>query len=235
MAAQPMYQQIAEKLRAQIESGELEPGDQLPAELELRDRYASSRNTIRDAIKQLTSQGFVETRPGQGTFVSEASRYYCDQSVSILKVEVQITPAEVSRSLRAAPDTQVVSRHEMRYGDGIPWSLQTSFYSMDFTTSRLLMAASNEDGTVSYLDDSIGVRQVGCRDWIAARVPDTNEQEFFGLANDATVFEMFRAGRDETRTPPRVTATVFPTDRKQLIVNIGDVPGPGYVDPGESA
>ena len=35
MAQQPMYQQIAEKLRAQIESGELAPGDQLPTELEL--------------------------------------------------------------------------------------------------------------------------------------------------------------------------------------------------------
>ena len=70
MAARPMYQQIAEDLQAQIESGLLEPGAQLPTEFELRDRYNSSRNTIRDAIKRLTSQGLVETRPGQGTFVT---------------------------------------------------------------------------------------------------------------------------------------------------------------------
>ena len=70
MAQQPMYQQIAEKLRARIEAGELAPGAQLPTELELRDQYSSSRNTIRDAIKRLTSQGLVETRPGQGTFVT---------------------------------------------------------------------------------------------------------------------------------------------------------------------
>ena len=69
MVQQPMYQQIAEKLRARIEAGELAPGAQLPTELELRDQY-SSRNTIRDAIKRLTSQGLVETRPGQGTFVT---------------------------------------------------------------------------------------------------------------------------------------------------------------------
>ena len=70
MAQQPMHQQISEDLRAQIESGELAPGDQLPTELELRDQYSSSRNTIRDAIKRLTSQGLVKTRPGQGTFVT---------------------------------------------------------------------------------------------------------------------------------------------------------------------
>src|ERR1700739_1481239 len=72
MAQRPMYQQIAEDLRAQIESGTLAPGAQLPTELELRDRYSSSRNTIRDAIKRLTSQGLVETRPRQGTFVTRS-------------------------------------------------------------------------------------------------------------------------------------------------------------------
>jgi GntR family transcriptional regulator len=67
--ANPLYRQIAEQLRAQINSGELAPGGQLPTELELRERYSASRNTVRDAIKWLTSLGLVETRPGQGTFV----------------------------------------------------------------------------------------------------------------------------------------------------------------------
>ena len=65
----PMYRQIAEDLRRQIESGELSPGSQLPTEIELREKYNASRNTIRDAIKWLTTRGLVETRPGQGTFV----------------------------------------------------------------------------------------------------------------------------------------------------------------------
>src|ERR1700755_1377062 len=80
MAQQAMYQENAEKPRAQIEHGELPAGDQLPTELELRDRYSSSRNTIRDAIKRLTSQGLVETRPGQGTFVTRR----VDPFVSVL-------------------------------------------------------------------------------------------------------------------------------------------------------
>ena len=67
--ANPMYRQIAEDLRGQIESGGLEPGQQLRTELELREGYDASRNTVRDAIKWLTNLGLVETRPGQGTFV----------------------------------------------------------------------------------------------------------------------------------------------------------------------
>src|SRR6202451_2789265 len=65
----PMYRQIAEDLREQIESRGLAPGEQLRTELELREHYGASRNTVRDAIKWLTNLGLVETRPGQGTFV----------------------------------------------------------------------------------------------------------------------------------------------------------------------
>ena len=67
---QPMYQQIADDLRRQIESGTLKPGEQLPTEILLREQYKASRNTIRDAIKRLTSLGLVATRPGAGTYVT---------------------------------------------------------------------------------------------------------------------------------------------------------------------
>ena len=69
--ADPMYRQIADDLRRQIEAGELLPGAQLRTELELREKYDASRNTVRDAIKWLITRGLVETRPGQGTFVFE--------------------------------------------------------------------------------------------------------------------------------------------------------------------
>jgi GntR family transcriptional regulator len=254
-----MYQQIAEDLRAQIESGVLAPGAQLPTELELRDRYDSSRNTIRDAIKRLTSQGLVETRPGQGTFVtrqidpfvtvlsgdprksgslegsitylSEVNKSHRQPMVAMPRVEIQVPSNEVRRRLRVPATTQVVSRHESRFIDGIPWSLQTSFYPMDFITkgaTRLLMAEDIPEGAVFYLSEAIGVNQAGYRDWITARVPDSNEQSFFGLAHDATVFEIFRTGFDQTGTPLRVTVTVCPADRNQFIVNAGNVPDPQY-------
>src|SRR6266536_3441103 len=70
--ATPMYRQIAEDLRQRVESGELAPGDQLPTELELREQYDNaSRNTIRDAIRWLTTRQLVVTQPGRGTFVVE--------------------------------------------------------------------------------------------------------------------------------------------------------------------
>lgn len=260
MTQKPMYQKIADDLRAQIVvSGTLERGAQLPTELELRDQYDASRNTVRDAIRLLMSQGLVETRPGQGTFVTkpvnpfvtelsgdpqalggaEGATYlsnvkqtaHRDASMSLPKVEIQIPPPEVSRRLRLGPGVQVVSRHQGRYIDSIPWSLQTSFYPRDFVTrgaERLVSAEDIEEGTVRYLANAIDVRQVGYRDWITVRRPDSNEQTFFSLPAEGTVFELFRTAFDQTGTPLRVTVTVFPTDRNQFIINVGQVPAPEY-------
>ena len=62
------YARIAEDLRGKIHSRDIKPGGQLPSELELRDQYNASRNTVLDAIKKLKDEGLVETRPGQGWF-----------------------------------------------------------------------------------------------------------------------------------------------------------------------
>jgi GntR family transcriptional regulator len=126
----------------------------------------------------------------------------------------------------------VISRHQQRFIDEIPWSLQTSYYPMDFVASgkapRLLIAEDMPDGVVSYLEEAMGIRQVGYRDWITARTPDSTEQSFFRIAHDATIFEIFRTGFGEDGTPMRVTVVVFPTDRNQFIVNVGHVPKPQY-------
>ena len=92
----------------------------------------------------------------------------------------------------------------------------------------LLLAGNIELGAVKYLADSLGLRQVGYRDWITVRAPDATEARFFNLPPDGrvAVFEVFRTAFDQTGTPMRVTVTVFPTDRNQFIVTTGDVPAP---------
>src|ERR1700753_778524 len=64
------YARIAEDLRGKIRSRDIKPGGQLPSELDLRDQYKASRNTVLDAIKMLKDEGLVETRPGQGWFAT---------------------------------------------------------------------------------------------------------------------------------------------------------------------
>ena len=251
----PIYRQIAEDLREQIESGELQPGQQLQTELELRKRYGASRNTVRDAIKWLMNLGLVETRPGQGTFVVEkfdpfvstlsgdpgtgdgviyqfqVSKHGRTPSSSPVQVETQKAGAEVAAELQLPEGTAVISRHEKRFIDDTPWSMQTSFYPRGLAVQgadRLSLPDNIQEGAVLYLAETLGLKQVGYRDWITVRAPDALEADFFKLPQDGRVgvFEIFRTAFDQTRTPMRVTVTVFPTDRNQFIFETGDVPEP---------
>lgn len=69
-SAVPLYVQLRERLRAQIEAGELKPGDRLPTEVELEERYEVSRSTIRQAVGDLQADGLVQRVQGKGTFVA---------------------------------------------------------------------------------------------------------------------------------------------------------------------
>src|SRR3954469_23349492 len=64
------YEQIAERLAADIRSGLLAPGERLPSERELSRSLEVSRASVREAIGALQVQGIVETRSGAGTFVA---------------------------------------------------------------------------------------------------------------------------------------------------------------------
>lgn len=253
-----LYRLIADDLRQKIESAELgRDGRALPTELELREQYKASRNTVRDAVKWLISRGLVETRPGQGTFVirkidpfvtllslesglgsgDEASNSYKKDvqdrlrrpKVSVPRIEIQQAAGVIASELRLGEDTNVVSRHQQRFIDDTAWSLQTSFYPMLFVeqgATDLLRAAEIPDGTVSYLEQVLGIKQVGWRDKITVRAPDMIESAFFKLPDDGrvAVFENHRTSYDETGKPIRLTVTTYPADRNQFVVAIGDVP-----------
>ncbi|MDP2943015.1 MAG: GntR family transcriptional regulator [Candidatus Omnitrophota bacterium] len=66
-----LHKQFYALLRKEIESGKYKPGEYIPSERELVERYSLSRTTIRQGIAQLISEGWLCSVPGTGTFVSE--------------------------------------------------------------------------------------------------------------------------------------------------------------------
>ncbi len=106
-----------------------------------------------------------------------------------------------------------------------------TFYPLKFVTdgaTRLLIQEDITEGTVQYLKMALDIHQVGYRDWVTARNPDGNEQNLFGLSHDATVFVLYRTAFDQHQEPLRVTVTVYPADRNQFIIDVGQVPPPEY-------
>lgn len=64
-----VYEQIVDQISQQIAQGHLKPGDRLPSERELVERFKVSRASIREALSALVMMGLVEVRSGEGTYI----------------------------------------------------------------------------------------------------------------------------------------------------------------------
>jgi GntR family transcriptional regulator len=253
--SRPLYRQIAEDIRRKIESGELREGMRVPTEDQLMATYVASRNTVRGALKELTIRGFVYTLHGKGTFVSERvipivttltvdpktgaggdeGLVYTGEvaasgrspSADEPRVEIRKADTAVAHLLRISEGTEIIVRHQNRYVDGLPWSLQTSYYprSLSHRAPRLLDAGSVEEGTVAYMAEC-GIRQAGYQDAIQWRAPDQDEIAYFDLPVDGRVqvTEIRRLAFDENQNRVRLTITVYRADRNRFVLNVGNAP-----------
>lgn len=253
--AGPLYRQIADHLRRKIESGELEEGMQVPTEDQLMATYHTSRNTVRGALKELTTRGLVQTLHGKGTFVSErvstiVTTLTTDPKTGRGGGEGLVYTAEVAASgrspsaddprvgiikagpaiahlLRIPEDTEVIVRHQEQYVDGLPWSLQTSYYPrhLSHRAPGLLDTGNFAKGTVTYLAE-YGIQQAGYQDAIEWRTPDEEETGYFDLPADGhvQVVEIRRIAFDQDEKRVRLTVTVYRADRNRFVINVGSIP-----------
>ena len=70
----PLWGQIAARVRVAIAAGELRPGEALPSVRELARRLRVNPATVAQAYKELAREGFVETRHGAGSFIREVDQ-----------------------------------------------------------------------------------------------------------------------------------------------------------------
>ena len=68
-----LFEGIVDRIKAQIKSGQLSPGDQLPAERELAEKMSVSRTSVREALRTLEIMGYIEIKAGEGVFVKQVT------------------------------------------------------------------------------------------------------------------------------------------------------------------
>ena len=66
-----VWAQVADDIRADITAGRLRPGEKLPSEIDLAERYGVARMTVRRAIADMVEHGELVVLRGRGTFVAE--------------------------------------------------------------------------------------------------------------------------------------------------------------------
>ena len=69
----PIYQQIIDQVKRLVVSGQMQPGDELPAIRVLAEQLLVNPNTVARAYRELENLGIVSSRHGSGTFISETA------------------------------------------------------------------------------------------------------------------------------------------------------------------
>ena len=108
------YEQVADRIAADIRAGRLTPGERLPSERDLARRLEVGRASVREAIAALQVAGLVETRPGSGSFVAatpDEVREVHDSSPSDLLEARALLEPQVARlaAQRGRPDDEIES------------------------------------------------------------------------------------------------------------------------------
>lgn len=238
------YARIAEDLRGKITSRDIKPGGQLPSELELRDQYKASRNTVIDAIKKLKDEGLVETRPGQGWFarvrivpfinsldwgdsaaIDEARASGRSPRVTPPTVSLQAAPPAAADRLQVPAGTAMIVRQQEWFLDEVPWKLQVAWCPktrFDQGAHRLLMAEDIPEGLGAYLHNTLGLRPASATFFFLPRKPGDEESRFFGFPSEGEVpyvIELIRTASvvgDDGPQPLYAVVGVYAGDRNRF-------------------
>lgn len=85
-----LSEQLFSILKEELDSGKYEPGQKLPSESAIAQNYGVSRLTVRAAIARLSALNYIETRTGEGSFVSKRDTDQLLQTISSMVIEPQM-------------------------------------------------------------------------------------------------------------------------------------------------
>jgi GntR family transcriptional regulator len=137
----PLHHQVYLHLRSSLDSGELQPGERLPPERTLAQRYGCSVITIRRALDELSREQRIQRTRGRGTFV-------LPRRVD-LDIAGTMSFAEEMRIRGLAPETRLVTACAETAGESAAAALEIRLGSPIFTIARVRLA----DGTPLLLEE----------------------------------------------------------------------------------
>lgn len=185
-SAVPLYIQLADTLRGEIESGEWHAGQKIPSENELNRIYGISRMTVRSVLSKLVDEGLLFRVHGKGTFVVEPKistrspsyqgirEQLEDQGMDIrtemLASEHTTASARIAEALEIEIGSPIQAIRRLRYADGEPISIHES-YVPDHLAPGLLEADLAGQQLCRVLEEQHGLRMTHVHETLESAIP----------------------------------------------------------------
>lgn len=204
-----VYTRIADDLRMRIASGELRPGDEIPTESSLAERWSTSRGPIRNALAALRGEGLIETSRGRpARVVARKANQAVDTSVPFTRWarDLGLAPGAQTQelSLRRAgaqaerldvsPDTTIVSVVRLRLLDGRPTMLERLHYTEQ--AGRRLFDVDLDTVSITEHLAASGYPIVGLEHVIDAVAADQQDAALLGVPPGTPMLRLSRTSRD---------------------------------------
>jgi GntR family transcriptional regulator len=232
------YRQVADLLRAAIESDEYPPGSLLPAEPELAKRFGVSRQTVNKAVSVLRSEGLVSVQRGRGTTVRKipvihrASTTRYEQSArerdggrgpfdgeiralgmtprSDVEVELITPPKAVAEALRLAEGEQVIRRMRRMYANDVPVQLAPSYIPASIAQGTPLAEIDSGPGGIISRFAELGHAQTRITESVRVRRATDEEASFLHLEEDQALIEIWHTGWTADDRPVEIAVHSIP-------------------------
>jgi GntR family transcriptional regulator len=238
---EPFYAQVATALRDDIHAGRYQPGDQLPSERELRDRFKVSGNTIRAALVQLRAEGLVTSHQGRGVFVTEATlrRLSTDisegrgfytmldrtgrQPATVTTVTRGPATEEVADALGVPVGEEVVIRARILRTEGQPpTGSAVSYFPAWVVEAAPNLADPQVSGLPEWLREAFGPTY--SEDLVDARMPTAAERRQLEIPPRVPVLIIKGVTRDAQHRTLHFIDKVTPAGRMQYGYKFGSIP-----------
>lgn len=208
------YRQIADEIRQRIEAGDLAPGDRLPGENALMERYGVARMTARSALGVLQAEGLTVARKGAGVFVRElrpirrhsigrvaSTQWAAGRSIweadigdrTLVVDDIQVEEVTPPPAVGAVLDTERCVERRRRYVlDGEPVMLAMSWLPADLVASSPIAQPDTGPGGIYARLAELGHAPVRFREELRSRMPTPDEAQRLHLAPATPVVVIYR-------------------------------------------
>jgi GntR family transcriptional regulator len=225
----PLYQQIKALITQSLQSGEWKPGELIPSEVELANRFKVSQGTVRKAIDELSAENLVVRRQGKGTFVAthhEARAHFrflrlvsdggdaLSPENKIIEVKRLRVPAEVARQLDIKSGDSVISIKRVQSFDGAPTILEEIWLPgvifKGLTAERLI---EYKGPMYALFETEFGTHMIHASEKIRAVSADAGVAELLFVAENAPLLSVERVSYTYGNRPVEVRRCLYVTER----------------------
>ncbi len=237
----PVYYQIKQTLKGWIVNGEYSPGEKIPSENELAEKFGVNRLTARQATAQLVQEGFLHSKRGEGTFVTrnealihsfglEFSGFMDDLFYQVSKVRTQsvtlhtVTASKLVREKLELEngETEVVQIKRVRLlGENI------FSYTVNYLPKAIGLRIRQEEllkkPLLKIMEEDLRIPMLEAFQIIEASFADQEVAAHLGIIPGSPILYLERVMYTKKKRPVEFVQSSHPGDRYKYILRLKNV------------